>query len=107
MFLVAPSDFIRKVLKVDGPACPCVVVLKFAPSGTSLPQKSYLLRYVDAQEITSSQVAQTSSFLTNDLITSLSNFQPLTSVVGTAGASASMPAGDVILVLHSRRYVDR
>ncbi|KAG5585672.1 hypothetical protein H5410_046106 [Solanum commersonii] len=92
MFLVASSDFIRKVFKVDGPACLYVVVLKFSSSGTSLPPESYLPRYVDAQEITSSQVDQTSSFLTNDLITSLSNFQPSRSVVGTARASASMPA---------------
>ncbi|KAK6780102.1 hypothetical protein RDI58_022286 [Solanum bulbocastanum] len=54
MFLVEPSDFIKMVLKVDGPACLYDVVLKFAPSGTSLPPESYLPRYVDAEEKTSS-----------------------------------------------------
>ncbi|KAG5599528.1 hypothetical protein H5410_030898 [Solanum commersonii] len=59
MFLVPPSDFIRKVLKVDGPACLYGVVLKYAPhttSVTSLPLESYQPQYVDAPEITSSQV---------------------------------------------------
>ncbi|KAH0661655.1 hypothetical protein KY284_026586 [Solanum tuberosum] len=59
MFLVPPSDFIRKVLKVDGPACLYGVVLKYAPhttSGTSLPLESYQPQYVDTPEITSSQV---------------------------------------------------
>ncbi|WMV32991.1 hypothetical protein MTR67_026376 [Solanum verrucosum] len=59
MFLVPPSDFIRKVLKVDGPACLYGVVLKYAPhttSGTSLPLESYQPQYVDVPEITSSQV---------------------------------------------------
>uniref|UniRef100_M1DP89 RNA recognition motif-containing protein n=1 Tax=Solanum tuberosum TaxID=4113 RepID=M1DP89_SOLTU len=59
MFLVPPSDFIRKVLKVDGPACLYGVVLKYAPhttSGTSLPLESYQPQHVDTPEITSSQV---------------------------------------------------
>ncbi|KAG5585197.1 hypothetical protein H5410_045631, partial [Solanum commersonii] len=48
--------FIRKVLKDNGATCPYGVILNFAPSGTSLPPKSYLPRYVDPQEIASSQV---------------------------------------------------
>ncbi|KAG5585191.1 hypothetical protein H5410_045625 [Solanum commersonii] len=107
MFLVTPSDFIRKVLKIDGTTCPYGVVLKFAPSGTSLPPESYLPRYVDAQEITSSQVSQARSLLTNDLITNLCNFQPSSSVLETVGESASMHTWDVIFVPQSRRYVDR
>ncbi|XP_027773716.1 flowering time control protein FPA-like [Solanum pennellii] len=35
MFLVPPSDFISKVLKVDGPACIYGVVLKYSPHTTS------------------------------------------------------------------------
>ncbi|WMV32960.1 hypothetical protein MTR67_026345 [Solanum verrucosum] len=88
MFLVPPLDFIKKVLKVDGPTCFYLMVLKstpHTPSGKSLPLESYQPRYVDAPEITSSKVSQVRSFLTNDLITSLSKFQPSSSVEGTTG----------------------
>ncbi|WMV32959.1 hypothetical protein MTR67_026344 [Solanum verrucosum] len=106
MFLVPPSDFIRRVLKVDGPTCFYLVVLKFTPhtpSGKSLPPESYQPRYVDAPEIKSSKVSQVSSFLTNDLITSLSKFQPSSSVEGTTG----MPLSDVTIASECWRYLNR
>ncbi|KAG5585186.1 hypothetical protein H5410_045620 [Solanum commersonii] len=91
----------------DEPTCSWWHRQTLLGSGISLPPEFYLPRYVDAHEITSSQVSQPSSFLTNDLITSLSNFQPQSRVVGTAGASYSKPAWDVIVAPQSRRYVDR
>ncbi|XP_059298912.1 flowering time control protein FPA [Lycium ferocissimum] len=60
LFLVPPSDFLTKVLKVAGPERLYGVVLKFAhhvPSGTSLPPGSNQPQYVDAPRITSSQAA--------------------------------------------------
>ncbi|XP_055830933.1 flowering time control protein FPA-like [Solanum dulcamara] len=107
MFLVPPSDFIRKVLKVDGPPCLYGVVLKSAPSGTSFPPESYQPRYVDSPELTSSQIVQARPLLTSDLIASLSNFQPSGRVEGTAGASAGIPASDITVAPESWRYVDR
>ncbi|XP_055831470.1 flowering time control protein FPA-like [Solanum dulcamara] len=107
MFLVPPSDFIRKVLKVDGPPCLYGVVLKSAPSGTSFPLESYQPRYVDSPELTSSQIVQARPLLTSDLIASLSNFQPSGRVEGTAGASAGIPASDITIAPESWRYVDR
>lgn len=58
LFLVPPSDFLTKVLKVVGPKRLYGVVLKFAhhiPSGTSLPPESNQPQYVDAPRLTSSQ----------------------------------------------------
>ncbi|XP_055830963.1 flowering time control protein FPA-like [Solanum dulcamara] len=107
MFLVPPSDFIRKVLKVDGPPCLYGVVLKSAPSGTSFPPESYQPRYVDSPELTSSQIVQSRPLLTSDLIASLSNFQPSGRVEGNAGASAGIPASDITVAPESWRYVDR
>uniref|UniRef100_M1DU36 RNA recognition motif-containing protein n=1 Tax=Solanum tuberosum TaxID=4113 RepID=M1DU36_SOLTU len=106
MFLFPPSDFIRKVLKVDRPTCFYRVVLKstpHTPSGISLPPESYQPQYVDAPEKTSSKVSQVRSFLTNDLITSLSKFQPSSSVEGTRG----MPQSDVTIAIACWRYVNR
>lgn len=60
LFLVPPSDFLTKVLKVVGPKRLYGVVLKFAhhmPSGTSLPQESSQPQYVDAPRMPSSQAA--------------------------------------------------
>ncbi|XP_009787474.1 flowering time control protein FPA isoform X1 [Nicotiana sylvestris] len=60
MFLVPPSDFLTKVLKVVGPERLYGVVLKFAhhiPGNTSLPPESNQPQYVDAPRITSSQAA--------------------------------------------------
>ncbi|XP_055829125.1 flowering time control protein FPA [Solanum dulcamara] len=60
LFLVPPSDFLTKVLKVVGPKRLYGVVLKFAhhiPSATSLPAESNQPQYVDAPRMTSSQAA--------------------------------------------------
>ncbi|XP_028757184.1 flowering time control protein FPA [Neltuma alba] len=62
LFLVPPSDFLTKVLKVAGPERLYGVVLKFPsmPSGTSLQQPLPLSipssRYIDRQQISPSQV---------------------------------------------------
>ena len=101
MYLVLPSDFIRKVLKVDGPPCLYDVVLKSAPSGTL---ESYQPR---APKLTVSQIAQARLLLTSDIIESLSNLQQSGRVEGTAGASAGMPASDITVAPQSCRYVDR
>ncbi|KAM3375792.1 flowering time control protein FPA isoform X1 [Capsicum galapagoense] len=58
LFLVPPSEFLTKVLKVVGPKRLYGVVLKLAhhiPSDTSLPPDSNQPQYVDASRITSSQ----------------------------------------------------
>ncbi|KAJ8558090.1 hypothetical protein K7X08_004856 [Anisodus acutangulus] len=60
LFLVPPSDFLTKVLKIVGPERLYGVVLKFAhhiPSGTSLPPEPNQPQYVDAPRIASSQAA--------------------------------------------------
>ncbi|KAG5599507.1 hypothetical protein H5410_030877, partial [Solanum commersonii] len=70
MFLVPSSNFIRKVLKVDGPSSLYDVVLKSAPP-------------------TPIHVAQARSFLIDGLIISLSKFQPSSGVEGTTAMPAS------------------
>ena len=101
MYLVPLSEFIRKVLKVDGPPCLYGVVLKSAPSGTP---ESYQPR---APQLTASHFAQARLLLASDIIESLSNLQPSGRLEGTAGASAGMPASDITVAPQSWRYVDR
>ncbi|MCE2055891.1 hypothetical protein HAX54_043705 [Datura stramonium] len=60
LFLVPPSDFLTKVLNISGQQRLYGVVVKFAshiPSGPFLPPESHQPQYVDAPQITSSQIS--------------------------------------------------